>query len=186
MCGGAQQLFKANRRARLACAGLVATALLMPTPAGASGFFLFSATVGEPGAKVVAHTGGEASFASAMRGRALNVYFVASDAVDAVTSVRDDRLTPVGRMRVDGSGNGTLTFRVPDVPAGDYETLVHCPPCAQASAGRTLLPFGPFEEPFQVLGSADGRRLTDAAQRVAILVCGVGLGILLARFRPIA
>lgn len=133
-------------------------ALLAALAAGsahAALWLLFSKTSAEPGDVVVVRTGGKGALLEAKRrGEAkrwpLRVFMVAKADVDAIRSIRDSRLKALGRLTVDRKGNGRLRFVTPNLPPGDYATLIYCRSCARYSNGRALLPGGPFSRPFRV------------------------------------
>jgi len=154
-------------------------ALVLPGSSSASGFFVFSRTIAEPGERVVAETGGKGAFGAGLRGRTMPVFLVPADAVEHVRT-GDDRLTPLGLMRVDPEGDGSLTFRVPNLPPGEYVTIVHCRACASSSGGRVLLPFGPFDEPFHIRAGSTSpfRRILWPA---ALVASGLLVGVFAAR-----
>lgn len=120
-------------------------------------FLTFSTTRATPGAVVSVRTGGNGALPSIPEGSPpLRVFLTPADEADTITSPRDSRLRLLGRLRVDEEGNGRLRFIVPDVAPGEYTTLTHCVPCAPFSAGRALLPPGPFRGSFVVIGDGDG------------------------------
>lgn len=91
----------------------------------------------------------------ALRGvgeRNLPIFFFAAR-VKGPRSLHDERLVPIGDLSVDDSGNGVISFRVPELRTGKYHVIVHCRPCAASSAGRELLPVGEFK--VQPGGGAD-------------------------------
>jgi hypothetical protein len=145
--------------------------------ASAALFFTFSRTSASPGQPVTVRTAGDGALALIPSDSPpLRVFLVRDDDIDAIASPDDARLISLGELNVDSDGNGTLTFDVPDVPAGSYRTLVHCVGCAPHSAGREIAPTGPFEVPFMVLSDPDARR--DSSRR--IVLASVALAALLA------
>lgn len=136
-------------------AGIAAT-LLFATSAGAALWLIFSKTTAAPGERVAAHTAGDGVFAEAKRTGALRrspplrLFLVRAAAARSIRSPRDRRLVGLGTLAVDRRGNGRARFSVPNVRPGDYALFLHCVPCARNSAGRVMLPVGPFPEPFQV------------------------------------
>ena len=156
---------------------VAAVAALWAGSARASLFLVFSTTEALPGTMVAVRTGGEGALSTLADAPPLRVFLAPADAADEITSVDDGRLVLLGRLRVDAGGNGRLRFVVPDVPAGEYATLTHCVPCAASSAGRELLPTGPFRGPFIVLGSETGSRFPLLA--VALGAGGGGFVLLL-------
>ena len=47
-------------------------------------------------------------------------------------------VVPVGVLRVDQRGNGTITFTVPRLPPGRYAAMLWCPACARHSSGTNV------------------------------------------------
>lgn len=153
------------KRAALALSVTSSFAGIVVVAASAALSLTFSTTRSLPGAVVTIRTGGSGALAGIGTGESpLRVFFIKADEVDpnspdiGVTSPGDDRLIRLGDLTVDPEGNGTLRFTVPDVPGGEYTTVIHCIPCAPFSGGRELLATGPFPEPFIVLarGSDEG------------------------------
>ncbi len=120
--------------------------------ANAALFLIFDRTSGPPGTVVNVQTGGNGACASCPS--RMPLYFVAAAVSDAITAPDDPRLVPLGHLNVEGRGNGTAKLVVPQVPNGRYIVMAYCRPCAPYSAGRAMLPVGPFPTPFRVLGSA--------------------------------
>lgn len=153
-------------RTRLGVSAAVLVLVVSPGGAYAALFLTFSGTQARPGVPVIVQTGGTGALAGVPAGsRTIRVFLAPVSDVPELTSPNaspeirspnDARLIPLGALRVDEDGNGFLRFIVPNVSAGDYTTLIHCVPCASASAGRTLLPTGPFPGSFVVLESGDG------------------------------
>ncbi len=136
-------------------AGLLAG--LLAAAANAALWLEFSTTRAAPGTVVTATTIGSGAFADIPRGSPpVRVFLIRADHA-GVTSPDDERLIPLGRLRVDAEGNGELQFTVPDVPPGDYTTLTHCAPCASFSGGRELLPTG-LSGAFVISEGAGSRR----------------------------
>ena len=133
-------------------AAALAVALCRPGGAWAALFLEFSRSQAAPGTVVSVHTGGKGAL-SPIRSPVtpLRVFLVPADQAAAITSPEDGRLILLGDLLVDERGDGRLQFVVPDVPAGDYTTMTHCVPCAEFSAGRRLIPTGPFDRSFVVL-----------------------------------
>jgi len=118
-------------------------------------YLVFSGTQGPPGAVVIAQTGGEGGISNVTEtSPPVRVFLAPADQASQITSPTDGRLILLGRLRVNEAGNGQLRFTVPDVSPGEYTTLTHCVPCAATSAGRELLPTGPFPGHFVVLDAA--------------------------------
>lgn len=131
----------------------VAAALLVATAdaASASLFLIFDRTSGSPGTVVHVRTGGDR--ACVVCPRHMPLYFAAASISDGIRSPDDSRLLQVGRLTVDDHGNGSGVITVPDVRSGRYMVMTHCMPCATSSAGRVILPLGPFP-PFRVFDSS--------------------------------
>lgn len=104
---------------------------------------------------MIVQTGGTGALRSIPASEPLRVFLAPAEEATTITSADDSRLVPLGRLRIDGEGNGFLRFVVPDIPAGEYTTLTHCAACAASSAGRQLLPTGPFPGAFVVLAQQD-------------------------------
>ena len=97
-----------------------------------------------PGATVEAHTGGESALTDVRGPATLPVYLAPIDIADRISTSKDQRLIPLGNLSVDSHANGHIVFVVPNLPYGNYLSFVYCEPCATHSAGRSLLPTGPF------------------------------------------
>ena len=167
---------------------VAAVAALAPGSAQAALFLVFSTTNAAPGDLVNARTGGEGALRLVRSdSTALRVFLAPAEEVDTITAPDDTRLVPLGRLRVDENGNGHLRFIVPNVPAGDYLTLTHCVRCAPYSAGRELLPTGPFPGHFIVLGGEGSGGFPVIPVAVGAGAAGflvVGVGWALRRRRP--
>jgi len=137
----------------LAAALLIATAEV----ASAALALIFDRTTGPPGTVVHVHTGGNGACATCPPG--MSLYFAATAVSDAIRAPDDPRLVPVGHLTVDGRGNASAVLIVPEVPNGRYVVMTYCKPCAPYSAGRVMLPLGPFPTPFTVVGRSVGRPL---------------------------
>lgn len=138
--------------------GAVAAALFASSAAGAL-WLIFSKTTAAPRETVAVRTGGLGALRLIRhRSQPLRVFLVPEAIADQVRFVRDPRLVPLGSLKRDRAKNGRLAFRVPNVPPGDYSTLIYCVPCAQYSAGRRLVPGGPFPGPFHVVEAAPAVR----------------------------
>jgi hypothetical protein len=131
----------------LALAIAAALVLGIADVAQASLFLEFDRTHGRPGTVVHVRTAGDG--ACTVCPHRLRLYFVQARFVDDITSPDDLRLVLVGRLKVDGDGNGTGRLTVPMVVRGRYEVMTYCKPCAPGSGGRTMLPLGP-DPPFRV------------------------------------
>jgi hypothetical protein len=136
----------------------------------------FDPPAGSPGTRVVGRTGGNGAMASSSEGQAFSAYLV-----QAASRVR----TPIGHVRVDAKGNGTLRFVIPEVAPGSYTVRMYCPTCTIPSTGS--------DDPvvvgrFRVVGGRDSspsvaqpREATDGgAPRDRTLEPIAGLGLLLA------
>jgi hypothetical protein len=143
------------RRFAVIAALATLTAAVVAAGAQAALFLLFSRTVAEPGEFVLVRTGGNGALLAAKRRGELRrwpvrVFMVQHAAADSVRSPRDRRLTLLGRLNVDRKGDGRLRFRTPNLPPGDYTTVLHCVSCARYSNGRTIAPGGPWRAPFRI------------------------------------
>jgi hypothetical protein len=118
------------------CAGTAAAAL----------WLVFSRTTAAPGDPVGARTAGAfgGPIRAAVRRSPPRVFLVERSEAEQVRSPADARLVELGRLSVNRRGNGRLHFVVPNLPPGEYTTLIHCRPCGRYSRGRTLLPAGSF------------------------------------------
>jgi hypothetical protein len=79
-------------------------------------------------------------------------------------------VVPVGVLRVDQRGNGTITFTVPRLPPGRYAAMLWCPACARHSVGTNVAYTGEF--------TVTSRRLPLTGPAV-VWQAGVALGLLL-------
>ena len=79
-------------------------------------------------------------------------------------------VVPVGTLRVDQRGNGTITFTVPRLPPGRYAAMLWCPACARHSSGTNVAYTGEF--------TVTSRRLPVTGPAVE-WQAGVALGLLL-------
>lgn len=144
--------------------------------ASAALFLLFSTTRAATGTLVTVRTAGEGALPNVPAGSPpLRVFLAPADAADDIRSPNDRRLVLLGRLRLDGDGNGSLQFAVPDIPAGEYTTISHCVPCAPFSAGRELVPTGPVPNPFVVLGSENPDTVPVSPDRDKVPVLPVAL-----------
>jgi hypothetical protein len=103
------------------------------------------------------------------------VAFLEQINADTVQSRDDPLLTPIGRLRVDSRSDGAGTIAVPELSPGSYMVMAYCEPCAATSAGRQLLPVGPFPEPFELVSGKTPSPLsppaeTDNTARVVVVV----------------
>ena len=119
--------------------------------ASASLFLIFDRTAGAPGTVVHVRTGG--SGACIVCPHRMPLYFAQAATSAEIKSRADPRLVSVGSLVVNDQGDGSGALTVPDVPNGRYAVMTYCKPCASESAGRAILPVGPFP-PFRVVGSS--------------------------------
>jgi hypothetical protein len=103
--------------------GLVAT-LLQVAPARAALWMEFEPRRAYPGTLVKGRTIGDGALLYDS-GKTLPAY---------LRAVASNDLIPIGRVRVDGRGNGTLAFRVPNVSGGWYSVVMSCPLCTVFSS----------------------------------------------------
>jgi hypothetical protein len=118
--------------------------------AQASLFLIFDRTSGDPGTVVHVRTAGNG--ACALCPQPMPLYFAWAAVSGSISSPDDPGLVRVGNLTVDEHGNGSGFFKVPEVRNGRYVVMTYCEPCAPYSAGRVILPLGPFP-PFRVVGS---------------------------------
>ena len=130
------------RRAILIAIAALAAAGIWAVAAHAAVRLVFSQPAAEPEDSVSLRTVG-GTLPQPRRGPA-RVFLVREADVDSVRSVRDRRLTLLGRTTVDRRGVGRLRFRTPNLPPGNYESVLHCPSCN----GRRL--FRRVSEPFRI------------------------------------
>ena len=138
-------------RIRIVLAFSAAMVIATAGNAGASLFLIFDRASGPPGTVVHVTTGGKG--ACILCPRRMPLFFAHASIADAITDRDDSRLVPVGELIVDDDGNGSGVLTVPQVPAGRYFAMTFCEPCAPDSAGRSVLPLGPFPA-FEVVGSS--------------------------------
>ncbi|HET7868818.1 MAG TPA: hypothetical protein VFM85_00660 [Actinomycetota bacterium] len=131
----------------------LATALVAVSAnvAQASLFLIFDRTSGRPETVVHVRTAGDGACAACPH--RMSLYFAAAAAADSIRSPDDPGLIQVGTLTVDDRANGSGLLTVPEVRNGPYVVMTYCEPCASHSAGRVILPVGPFP-PFRVFGSA--------------------------------
>jgi hypothetical protein len=159
-------------RIRIVLAFSAAIVIATAGIAGASLFLIFDRASGTPGMVVHVTTGGKG--ACTVCPRRMPLFFAYASIADGITARDDSRLVPVGELIVDEDGNGSGMLTVPDVPTGRYVAMTFCEPCAPDSAGRSLLPLGPFP-PFEGVGSS-----VEHPARVWPWIGGGLLGILVA------
>lgn len=126
----------------LGIAALVVTLGLAQGVAHAALWLELTPSTAPRGAIVHAKTLGKRALAT-KRALSLPTFLVDSE-VKRIQDPDDARLVRIGDLRVNESGDGSLTFRVPDLPPGAYTVMVHCQVCAPFSAGREILPAGEF------------------------------------------
>jgi hypothetical protein len=160
--------------------GLVAFVTIAATSTAASASFAlsFDRTSGPSGSRIPVHTIDKGS--CRLCPPSLPLFFVPAGRADTVQSPSDPLLTPVGTLRVNSQGDGAGTIVVPKLPPGGYMVMAHCEPCAASSAGRQLLPVGPFSEPFQLVsGKAPLSPPTEADNApIVFVVVAAGLAML--------
>lgn len=132
---------------------VLATLIALALPAAAGGsqaaLFLFSQTSAEPEDVILVRTVGKGVLLGAkrrgeLRRHPLRVFMVSQAGAASVRSPRDRGLSLLGRLSVDRKGTGRLRFRTPNLPPGDYTTLIDCATC-----GPILVPSGP-RSPFRI------------------------------------
>jgi hypothetical protein len=135
---------------RLVVLGLAALAVAAVTAgiAHAALWLNFSRASAEPGGIVYVRTAGTGALSGA-RKRPVRIFLADAAVAAQIRSTRDRRLAALGRLRVDRKGTGRLRFATPNLPPGEYTTLMHCPDCARYSNGRTLFQSGP-SRPFTI------------------------------------
>jgi hypothetical protein len=161
-----------GRRPVCTCLALAVALLIASAGAATASLFLdFDRTSGRPGTVVHVHTVGDR--ACGVCPRRMPLYFAEAAISDGITSPDDSRLLHVGRLTVDDLGRGSGVITVPEVESGRYMVMTYCKPCATSSAGRVILPLGPFP-PFRVFDSS-----TDASPQIWPWLVG-GLLVVLA------
>ncbi|MFN8188371.1 MAG: hypothetical protein U0R69_14975 [Gaiellales bacterium] len=75
-------------------------------------------------------------------------------------------LIPIGTLERAADGTVSLTFTVPDLPEGFYETVVQCDACAEAYGGQTRFPAGSVP----VLAKSQEKSGSQSAKVVYIVV----------------
>jgi hypothetical protein len=148
----------------IAIARVASASLFLPSiePSGPSGTVVHVRTGGKGACVVCPHR--------------MPLFFAQSSDLASITAPDDSRLVRVGQLIVDERGNGSGAFTGPEVPMGRYVVMTACEPCAPDSAGRVILPLGPFP-PFRVIGSSVGRSAPNW-----LWIAGGLLGILVAAF----
>ena len=116
---------------------VLAVALALAPPAVRASLWLtYDPPSGSPGTTVSVRTGGTGAFGLSNVGDAFPLYLVLVDSTD--------QLLRIGTVTVNANHDGIGTFPVPDVVPGEYGSALRCEPCAEFSAGQTLLPMGVF------------------------------------------
>jgi hypothetical protein len=116
---------------------VLAVALALAPPAVRASLWLtYDPPSGSPGTTVSVRTGGIGAFGLSNVGDVFPLYLVLDGS--------GNELLRLGTITVDGNHDGSGTFVVPDVAPGEYGSVLRCEPCAEFSAGRTLLPMGLF------------------------------------------
>jgi hypothetical protein len=116
----------------------VASLVLLPeTSASASLWLELEPRKAPPLAVVHARTIGSGAVLAATDSQ-LDAYLAPVKAGEIDDPLSED-LTPIGQMVVDSNGDGSIDFQVPRLPAGKYDVILWCPPCAKYSAGRKLV-----------------------------------------------
>ena len=106
-------------------------------------WLVFAPSRAAVGVTVRAETLGKGALSGLPAGTQLSVYLAPEGAGD-IRHPGDPRLIPIGQLRVDANRDGSLTFRVPALREDRYNSFVLCQRCARWSAGRSLIPAGPF------------------------------------------
>lgn len=159
------------------------------TFAVASAVLDFKPSAAEPGFVVTAQSVGSGAF-TALRGSSLRLYFLPEG--NEPTTASDLPGGGVGMLRVDENGDASATFHVPETGPGHYGVWINCPPCAQFSAGRSILEVGTFEvlvtaaPRTDTAGQGDARPLASLDMRLIGALVGVsllGFGFVLLRLR---
>lgn len=96
---------------------------------------------GPPGTVVEGRTIGEGAL-QLVGSRPVPLMLVPSDRWKEGETLED--AVPIGMLRVDSRNNGHVTFRVPDLPIGEYSVITRCDACAAYSGFRTTFPIGTF------------------------------------------
>ena len=143
--------------------------LLFPQQALAALSVTFDPPAASPGTEVTVTTIGDGAAVGA-KGSQLRLYIAPSTGADD-TPIDVASLIPVGILTVDEAGNGRGELRVPQTAPGVHDVYLQCEPCAQFSAGRTLLPVGVLE----VLPDSDAK--VPIASIGGVLAVAVLLGI---------
>lgn len=164
----------ARSSARSIAAAVVATLFWLPTAGtvNAALFLILTPESGPPGTEVTGQTGGQGTFRSAVG--PLQTYLVEEADADGVASPADPALVDIGQLTVDGEGNGSIRFVVPDLVPGAYVVIIHCPPCAEFSGGGVMAAVASFE----VTAEAPDTAMLDRSALPAAPVVAGGLLLL--------
>jgi hypothetical protein len=155
------------RRVAVALAAFVAV-VATSTTAFAAFALSFERSSASSGSRILVHTIGKGS--CRLCPSSVPLFFVPAESVDTVQSRDDPLLTPIGTLRVNSDGDGAGTIVVPPLTPGGYMVMAHCEPCAATSAGRELLPVGPFPNPFELTsGRASLKSPTEEAAESPIV-----------------
>jgi hypothetical protein len=111
---------------------------LSPASVSAAFWIVLDRTSGPSGTVVHGRTLGSGSVTLAPS-RSLPIFLIKQDLASQIDDPADERLIRLGELVVDANGDGTTTFRIPNVAPDEYDVLVHCEPCAPSSAGATML-----------------------------------------------
>lgn len=168
-----------SRKAAVGSAALVAI-VATSTIASASLALSFDRASGPTGSRISVHTISKGS--CSLCPPSLPLFFVPAGSVDTVQSRDDPLLTPVGRLQVNSQGDGAGRIVVPMLSPGSYMVMAYCETCAATSAGRQLLPVGPFPKPFELV---EGKRPTPPSSPagvgrspIVVIVVAAGLAAL--------
>lgn len=143
--------------------------------ATASLFVVLDRSSGPPGTRISGQTAGLGAFLGPLD--PLRTFLIRAAEAEDITEPMDPRLVEVGRLIVDASGNGRLTFVVPDVAPGAYVVMAHCPSCAPTSAGRTMAPLADFRvTALPTTDTAPNR--TERAPNLILIAGGVLAGVI--------
>ena len=156
---------------------IAAMITMTASPARAALWLDFRPSAASPGTAVHGRTGGQAAMADSPGGRLPLVLIPAARAdrlprrVSTAAALRTlPGVVPVGVLRVDHRGNGSITFTVPRLPPGRYAAVLWCPACARFSSGTNVVSTGEL--------TVTSRRLPVTGLAVVWPV-GVTLGLLL-------
>jgi hypothetical protein len=164
--------------------GLVAS-LTLSTDVAAALWLQLDRTSGPVGAVVHGRTGGNGPFGDGTA-RSLDVFIAPETVAESVVAPDDPRLVAIGALRIDEVGNGELTFTVPHVAAGRYTLVLHCPSCAEFSAGRVILPVANLTvaaAPDTSVEEFIRPPLESAPGALLVVACLAGLALAFARVR---